>query len=393
MALPAFVVAAGVLHLNSIDLDSNSGWLISSWITCAGSLSVIAALGGVALFAWLCQWVRPRHAYVAALGIFLGAAPLPYCTLLMSHGLVVGLLAVAVWAGQWGANREAKGQPWRVAIRDIVAGLCCGLALASEYSAGLVVVGILLGFIIPDWKRAFPLILGFGPPVLLIPLYNWICFGNPFTFGYLHQTTFTEMHEGFFGIKFPPRPDAIWALLIDPKCGLFFWSPFLLMVLAGYGKLLGSSRTAYWIATLVPILQVLAIAAYFLPLGGGTFGARLLAPILPLLALPAAFGIARFPRAGCALVASSIAVTLLATSVDAVSTVYYRNPLFQLHLPALMKGDLSYNLGMLFGLPSRISLLPLLVVLGVGTYLGWRLVRQVEGLNSPAQVSEPVTAG
>src|SRR5487761_2342128 len=81
-----------------LPLDSPKGWLASSWVACAGSVSILTALGGAALFAWLSRRVPARAALVTTLALFLGAAPLPYATMLFSHSMVVGLIAIALWA-------------------------------------------------------------------------------------------------------------------------------------------------------------------------------------------------------------------------------------------------------------------------------------------------------
>ena len=38
-----------------------------------------------------------RDALVTTLAVFLGAAALPYATMMFSHSLVVGLMAIAIW--------------------------------------------------------------------------------------------------------------------------------------------------------------------------------------------------------------------------------------------------------------------------------------------------------
>jgi hypothetical protein len=91
LAFPGFVLAALGLGALGVSLDSDTGWLVSSWVACASSLGFITALGGVALFAWLCRWTPPRAALITTLAVFLGAAPLPYATLMFSHALAVGL--------------------------------------------------------------------------------------------------------------------------------------------------------------------------------------------------------------------------------------------------------------------------------------------------------------
>src|SRR5580765_3272905 len=75
-----------------------------------------------------------------------------------------------------------------------------------------------------------------------------------------------------------------------------FWTPFLLMVAFGYGKM-ASSRGSFILAYAVPLLQIIVILGrtrtWDWP-AGPTLGPRYLAPILPLLALPCAFGVQRF---------------------------------------------------------------------------------------------------
>lgn len=370
MALPAFSLAVGLLPLFGVSLNSDMGWLVSSWIACAGSLAIITAFGAVALFSWLCKWVQPRQAFVSTLALFLGAAPLMYCTLLMSHGVVVGLLAIALWAGRLGGY-DGSATNRQLDWHDVLAGFCCGLALASEYSAGIVVVGILGLFIAEGRKRFVPLALGIIPPILLIPAYHWICFGTPFTIAYHHEAVFTQMHEGFFGIKFPPNPESAYSLLFSGHQGLFTCSPVLLLAFVGYHRLYSVSKVLFWVAYLVPLFQVVAISGYFLPEGGIMFGPRFLAPLLAIMALPTALGIARFPRLGVFLAALSILSTVVVTVVDIVP-VPSENPLFDFYVPALIQGRLSPNLGTVLGLKGCASLIPLLLGLGIGICLIWR---------------------
>jgi hypothetical protein len=381
LALPAFSVAAVFLRLCGTPLDSDTGWLVSSWVACGGSLAVLAALGGVALFCWLREWVPTRCAYLTALSLFLGSAPLPYSTLLMSHAAVVGLLALAIWAGRLGLTAGTPGlqaeTPQRNR-RDFVAGLCSGLALASEFNAGLVAFVILVWYAYTDRRRALVLAVGMVPPLLTIPAYHWICFGNAFTFAYWHEHSFTIMHEGFFGIRFPPRPEHAFMLLFSAERGLFFWSPILLLAFLGYLRLWHDSLMLFWITYLVLVLQVAAISAYFFPSGGGMIGPRFLSPILPLLALPTALGVARFPRTGVVLGIVSILVTVLATAVSIVG-LHGPNPLLDTITPYFFAGRLSHNLGQLVGLPGYASIAPLLLFLSVSIWFTWRQLPRQAG--------------
>jgi len=98
VALPAFALSAGILHLLDVPLDSAKGWFISDWITTAGSVGVITALGGAAMFLFLCRLVERRYAFLTTYVVFLGSLPFPYATMLFSHAAVIGFICIALWA-------------------------------------------------------------------------------------------------------------------------------------------------------------------------------------------------------------------------------------------------------------------------------------------------------
>lgn len=410
LAFPAFSFAAGVLAIDGISLDSEKGWLVSSWAACGGSLALLASLGGVALFAWLTRWTPPRIALLTTVTIFLGAAPLVYATMMFSHSLVVGLLAVALWAIQrqsevdsgrryspaapdalapsetavvsesssatstlWNRVRSA-GRGLLSGRWDLLAGFACGWVLASEYTAGLIVVGI--GFLVlrMGWGRITRLTLASVPPVLLIPAYSWLCLADPFTLPYSHQASFPAMQEGLYAIEWPD-PTTAFNLLLSPTRGLFFWSPFLVMAGLGYWELADRSRAWFWITYALPLLQIIVISGRTWDWQAGfTVGPRYLAPILPLLALPCALGLRRFPKTGGTLALISVLMTTLATLTDATPDYSIYNPLTELHLPLLAQGVISPNVGVVLGLPAYSSVVVYYVIIAIGVGWLWKKV-------------------
>jgi MFS family permease len=412
LALPAFAASTLALRVLGKALDSDSGWLVSSWIACVGSIGIIAAAGAGLLFAWLSRYAGAKSALVTTLAVFLGAAPLPYATMMFSHALVVGLVAVALWAaarqqecGMWGPEgglrnsertlrsapcgtldpggqhgKERCGLPvaasgWRrwakVNRWDLLAGFACGWALASEYTAGIVLGGLLLFLASQAWRRAIAFCLAALPPLLLIPLYSWACFRSPFLLPYSLNASFPQMKEGLYAIKWPD-PQTAFNLLFSPARGLFFWTPFLIMAWAGYAKLLHSDRRLFWLTYAVPLFHIIVISGrrWDWP-AGPTLGPRYLAPILPLLALPCALGVQRFPRIGMALAAYSVLITTLATLTNAAPPFSY-NPLVELHVPLLLKGELAPNLGTVCGLPPWLSVVVYYAILCGGIWWLWR---------------------
>jgi hypothetical protein len=394
-ALPAFALAKVIERFEGTDHSSSGGyggaWLESSWIATVGSVGLLTALGGVFFFAWIRRWVRPRYALVATLALFIGAMPFTYATMLFSHGMVAGLLAIALWtiarggppdSGRGLASLTGSANVIDSALTaharrcDLLAGFCCGFVLASEYSAGLVVVGIYLWALALDRRRAMRMALGAIPSLLLIPAYSIACFHTPWAIGYTYHSTFPQMHRGLYGIQWPSAI-VLEKYLVSPERGLFFWSPWFLMAIAGWPALLRRDRGLFWLTLLAPLATTIVMSGYVWDWRAGwTLGPRYLCPILPLLALPAALGTQRHPRLGTALAGLSMLLTGMGTLINATPRYEISNPLTQLHIPALFSGKLTYNLGSLCGLPGLWSLAPLAAV--VAGY-GFLLYRELDG--------------
>ncbi len=387
LALPPFVAGALALQAAGVGLDTPEGWLVSSWVACFGSLTLLTAIGAAVLFAWLAHYVPPRSALIATLAVFLGSAPLPYATMLFSHSLVVACVAIALYAIYRYSQQVAEVAPAAASAPEIplfrsqrwplLAGFACGWALASEYTAGLVVVAMLFWLILEQrrslqpWNSSLtPFFIGAIPPLLLIPLYSWLCFGNPFLLPYSVNQSFPAMREGLYAIKWPD-PETAWQLLLGPTRGLFFWTPFLALALVGYRELAHNHTRLFWLTYAVPLLQVVVISGRVWDWQAGpTLGPRYLAPMLPLMALPCALAVKRLPKTGLIIAGVSVVLTAFATFVNASPSGNIHNPLTELHWPALLKGSVQPNLGTALGLPPVASLLLYLaVVLGGAAWL------------------------
>lgn len=406
LALPGFAVAAIGLEVAAVPLDSPAGWLISSWVACASSLAIITALGAAALFAWLARRVPPRVALLTTVALFLGAAPLPYATMMFSHSLVVGCLAIALWA----LDREPVPNPnaearvgttparcfWRGNRFNLLAGFACGWALASEYTAGLVIVGMTAIFLWGQRRRLAAFGLAALPPLLLIPAYSWACLGTPFALPYSYQASFPEMKEGLYAIKWPDATTA-FNLLFSTERGLFFWSPFLLLAGVGYFKLFEKPSRWLWLCYSLPLLQILVISGRVWDWPAGpTLGPRYLAPMLPLLALPCALGFQRFPRIGTVLAVYSIGITVLATATNACPPFNIGNPLTNLHIPLFIKGEFSYSIGQhVLGLPPLVSFALYVAILAGGIWWLWRKLPATSPTTEPepSERGTPVSLG
>ena len=398
LAAPAFGAAALGLKMAGTDLDSSQGWLVSSWVGCAGSQALLGAAGGVALFFLLRGWVSARAALVTALGLSLGSLPMLYATTLFSHAAVAGLLGVALWAlepggegtgvgsqetgdrGRGTGGTAGSGDPaYRGAAgvgREWGAGFCCGWAIASEYSAALVCGGLLwLAWERGGWLTVWRVAWGAVPALLLIPAYHWACFGSPFTLAYGHEAVLQGMNRGLYGITFPPELGNAFEMLFSPARGLFLWTPLLGLVVVGYPALFARSRRAFWLCYGVPVAQVVVLAGYYDPMAGGTMSARYLAPVLPLLAVPLALGVERLRRVGWGLLAVSVGLSLSAAALGlALQRHQQGNPWGSFFWPAWVGGNFNSNLGAAVGLQRYWVLAPLFTVwVVVGGWLGWEV--------------------
>ncbi len=378
LALIPFASAARILSLGGADLDSKDGWLFSSWLACAGSIGIITSLGALAMFAWLSKYVSAKWAILTTVTVFLGAAPLPYSTMMFSHSSVIGLLAIAIWALGIGTAEASigdneVGKRMVANWRDMIAGFACGWVLASEYSAGLVVAALLLWVISNRRQGAFYFCAFAIPPLLLIPAYSWACFGDPWTLAYSYQASFPPMKEGIYAIKWPD-PETALKLLFSPARGLFFWTPFFIMAGFGYWYLIRKSQRLFWYMYVPPLLQVVIISGRVWDWPAGpTWGPRLLSPMIPLLALPCAYGVKRFPWLGLPLAAYSLLVTTLATLTNACPPFQeHPYPLLDFNIPILLKGTLSPNLGLVVGLRPYASIGLYYGILGLGSIWLWR---------------------
>ena len=354
----------------------------------------------MALFLWLSQWVSQRHALVTTLGVILGAAPLPYSTMMFSHALAAGCIAIAIWAlmrrnGGFThcmaaspppnlSPKVAEGVPEglgsaRGSVRwDIIAGLAIGLALASEYSSGLVVVGVVACLVGAQWNRLAAIGVGALPPLSLVPAYSWACLGTPLKLPYSYQASFPDMMEGVYAIKWPDL-ETLLNLLFSTERGLFFWSPFLLLAWVGCFLMRGLPRRWFVLCYVIPVMHILIISGRVWDWPAGpTLGPRLLTPIIPLLALPCALAVKRFPKTGIALASYSIALITLATLTNACPPYSIGNPLTQSHIPLLMQGKFSPNLGMVLGLPPFASVAVYYAILIGGGWCLWRRLTNLE---------------
>jgi hypothetical protein len=287
----------------------------------AVGLPLAAAL--TALFALVAAAVGARRAALATGAALLATPLLPFGSTLFGHALVGALLFLA-----FALVRRATERPPPTRARDLAGvGALLGLAVVTEFPAApaaLLVASYgvhrLAGRGELGRARTWLLpVLGGAPFLVGLGLWNWACFGSPFSIGYenLAVPGFRRLHEaGLVGVRFPSLATAYYVTL-HPARGLFVSAPILLLAFPGVAAMARRGWRAEAALCLGVFLSFLLVNAGF-PLwwGGFTYTARHLVPAVPFLVLPIAFLGRRWLWAAVPLVLASFVQTVAAAAGD-----------------------------------------------------------------------------
>jgi hypothetical protein len=365
-----------------------------------------AALGTLFYLALVRLGCTPGVAALGALAFGLGTSAAPYAGNFYSHQAVAALLFAAFFvAWPYPTRQEAREGTQETRGANYPAALLCGLllgwAVISEYPA--VLPGAVIG-LYALYRRGLrwigPLVVGGALPLLLLVVYDLIAFGTPLPIGYAHSALWQDQHTtGFMSITHP-QLDALWGLTFSAFRGLFFRAPWLLLAVPGFilwwrnGRL----RAEWWTLLLATLTLLLFYGSSAMWWGGFAAGPRYIVPLIPFLALPAAWMLnrlwVRLPLRVGALALITLSLALVwseAVAGQLFPSDAVRNTWTGVVFPAWATGDIARNLGMALGLRGPFSLLPLAVLIALGTMLALRPERSRAALSSahphPSQIS------
>ncbi len=267
-------------------------------------MAPISALGAVAMFYFLRRvFSADRTAFWLTL-LYAFGTPVFFRTGFLNHNMILGHLTFIGFLTMWNPGWNKR---WPESLRYGVGGFTGGMAMLLDYS-GIVLLGILFCYAVAKvwdggWRRVFSAgswyVLGAIGPILLLWLYQWQSFGNPFLPGQNWMPPVEWIDAGYQGFTLP-QPELLRLLLIDYRFGLFTTCPLLLLALLAPWWNRRASRP-------LPKRELILLIA--VPLGLWLFcgcisyvrlqfnnGLRYLAPLLPYVFVLAAVVLTKLPR-------------------------------------------------------------------------------------------------
>lgn len=311
--------------------------------------------------------LRDRLADILVVGYGLGTMAYPYSTQFVGHQLAaVFLFGCFLAVLRW---RRGYDAPYLL----IGAGLLGGLAVSADYQVAVPLAIVLVFSLFPPkgFRNLLLFAAGCIPGLFFILWYNYSCFGHVLSFPYAHEAMPAAREvqgQGLFGVQ-APRLVPLVKLLFSPWRGLFFVSPFLLLVIPGLWCLARpisgedemrervgvGPRSLFWTCLLVCAGYVLFNSSYGAWSGGSGYGPRFLVPILPFFIVPIAALAARDRACDSwlivTLVAYSVAFHFVGTASGPLAHEYLRNPVREFLLPSLLRGNVRRNWLSLAGAP------------------------------------------
>jgi len=356
---------------------------ITSVFTSALPTALLAALfylflAELGLAAGLRAWL--------ALALGFGTLLLPYATAAFGHNLgavCVGGAFMLLWK---------QKQEWRTG-RGVAAGALIGLGAICDFTTLFLsaFLGLYALWVASGRGSGRPAPLGrllarIAPVVVIAAAFvgiqlaaNWASFGGPFVFPHVHhvQPAFQARHtRGLLGVHLPQLLP-LWQLTFGGHRGLFHGSPLLLLALPGFFLLGKRYRAEAIFIAAAWVGVVLMSSGYENWEAGSAYGPRYQIPTLPLLLLAVACAAERWPFVlkGLALISTVFMFIVTATTPSVQESLPV--PLASAFAAfSVGKLDEQPNLGMAFGLPGLLSLLPLLLIeAGLLIWL-WASLRQ-----------------
>ncbi len=349
LGIPAFVLLRMLERLTGVHFSAQMAifWLRVLTVT-------IPAILFVPALSRFWRRLKPDSKYIPFF-LFLhlfGTIAFTYSSLFVSHYLLGMFLFGSILY-----LNEYRVQPERPFKYLLLSGVLAGASLLMEFPAAVPVAVICFFALVTirNLRRLSCFALMIVPFVILILGYNYLIFGTPWDVTYRHMTHsfHTAKHtEGLVGMSLP-KLEALHGLLFSRHHGLFFLSPFLLLALGGFYRMLATETWAFLAKSFICITlaTILTYSGFSYWVAGWNFGPRYITPVLPFLSTAAFyFGDELMQKSflhRTAIVAAGIWSVLCVT----IGTITFpfppdnlQDPVFFLNFPLMLNGATGKNL-------------------------------------------------
>ncbi len=295
---------------------------------------------------------------------------------LIAHAVLLAWLVAAPLAAPQEPEDAGRRLGWT--------GFLLGFAILCDYSGASLAVAFGLWILWLGWRAGGPhgaaawatrYTLGAAGPILVLLLYQWCAFGNPFLPAQTYMPDTRYSVSGWYGFVWPD-PELFLRNLFDPRYGLIAFSPMLAVALAApflRERPGGPSRAELGLIFGASAALLLFISSVQFAYLQWNTGVRYIVPIVPLLFMAVVPVLLRLPRwAMLAVVVPSVAISWsVAMTRDAVpaalARVFLRGPELP-WLTVLQKTAAGYAPFLADGA----SPLGLFALIGVVLWLVWR---------------------
>jgi hypothetical protein len=376
------------MHLAGVSLRAYDFKQLITFLAVALPSALLAPL--LYLFVKQISSSRGLSLLVTATIIF-GTPYFKYSTRYYGHTIAAMFLFAAFFI--WFRIRQ-KGSIDLLSV--LASGLCMGFMVITEYPTALLLLplGIYILFVLReqgrslDWQPYAALIAGFGMPLSVLLLYNFMIFGTPLALNYAHEASaeFQQAHEqGIIGITTPDL-SVLFYTTFHPTMGIFWQSSALILGFVGWyeGVKTRPNRPEAIFSLSAIGLYMVVMSGFYMWWGGHSFTPRHLIPVLPLFAVPLALLPGKHHRLLLVLAVISI-MQMFAVSVGSEAGLgnlirraqrgvagghlrddaFLLSTIYDVYFLNLIRGRLMLNVGRNFwGIYGILGILPLVLMEG-----------------------------
>ena len=257
---------------------------LGAFVMHAFCMAPLSALSVVVMFFLLRRMMEDEQRALWFSLLYAFGTPLFFRTGYLNQNMLVGHCILGAFA----ALTLLEGR--RAAL---IAGFLGGCSLLLDYSGALALGCLFLYAALLRREYAVPYAIAATPPILLLWFYQWASFGHPFYPGQHYMPPVEWIDKGYQGVS-GPQLELLWMLAFDYRFGLFVSCPLLLAAAVApiVRQTLLTKRQLSLLLLLFVLFWTFFSTVNYTRLQYNT-GVRYMAPMIPVLFLPAAVALSR----------------------------------------------------------------------------------------------------